>query len=275
MKMLASFRDYLFVWQLPLLATFLVGWTAGGGFLLRRSIRRRGLRRPIGLGHCVLASFLAGVAGAVSAGAILLLAIRVGKALDVSVMVPAIALAALALLVVSLLVLYAMFEFPAHSLVAAAALPLGATIVLGLLIAAAAGAPAYYLRQQQIKREFCLRNLVYVHGAVAAYFEAHGDPPEELNDLVNEKYLPPRYLTCAAVPHAEEGYFYLAARPITPDRPTGKLLACDFRGRHTNGRAVVFVNGVSEWLSEEGFQALLSHAANAAFAKTLAEAEGR
>lgn len=274
--MLASFQDYLFLWQLPLLGVFVVGWIGGGGYLLRWSIRRLRLRRRVKLERCVLASLLAGSAGVFAGGAVLMLAISIGQALNVSLDVPAIVLSGLALLTVSFLVLYAMFEFPARSLLAAAAVPLGATLLLGALVATAAGVPAYYLRHKKAKHRLCQRNLAEIHKAVTAYCWTHTDPPRTLQALVDEKYIRQEYIRCAAAPDAETGFFYFPSRPLPANRRTRELLACDLPGRHgDDARAMVFLNGTGDWKSEEHFQALLREPENARFAEALGKAEAK
>lgn len=97
--------------------------------------------------------------------------------------------------------------------------------------------------------------------------------PADLGALVQAGRVTPRDVKC---PSATSGrihdYFYL---PAGPDDPGQRMVACDYRGNHLEGRNVLLKSGVVTWMSEAEFQAALGSPINADFAQALRAAEGR
>lgn len=271
--MLASVRDYFFVWQLPVLLGYVVLWLLLGGYLLRKPLREHLDRRKATLGHAVVAMLLSGLAAGFAGAVIAVSYVSFVEPKTVAAAVGGLVAVAVAGLVVTFLVLYAMFNLSARQTVRVAAPALGALVLVGAALAAVAGVPAYIARQREVRIGMSQHDLAVISVQVALYRSRFGHYPESLTQLLDEEWLTDAQVRNPASDR-EVAYFYA---PPPPDAPDDRLLACDYvenqRGR---GRVVAYVDGrPPQWLTSGQFRQLLAEPVNADFAEGLRSAEGR
>lgn len=269
--MLASVRDYFFVWQLPVLLGYIVAWLVLGAYLLRRPLRDLLGRRKGTLGRCVLAMLLSGLAAGFAGAVIIVAYVSFLEPKSVAGAVVGLALAGIGALAVAFLVIYAMFNLSGAQTFRAAAPALGALLLVGLAGAAAAGVPAYIARQREISISFSQLDLGVIRLQVGRYRDQFGHYPDSLGQLLDEEWLKPEHLQHPASDR-KIAYFYV---PPDADAPTDTLLACD-RAENQGGRGRVVVHideSPPEFLPAERFEGLLSQPVNAGFAEALRTAE--
>jgi len=278
--MLASAREYLHIWQLPIFLVFAAGWIFGGGWLLHRAFRKCGYEKRLSVRKCFVCSLLAGGAGGASAMIVFFLFRAIGTAAHVKLTAVGVILAAAVMAVIAVLVLYAMFEMPMRRMVATAAVPVAAVMVLAAALAAAAGLPAYRIRKRQIQRgrqiSLSLRNLARINQAIRLYQSAFRTPPDSLTRLVEKGYIDADVLRPPGSDDQSTRYFYLPAPPMPAGQETRKIQACT--SVLTGGgvpRVVLLANGNCSVYDEQNFQLLLDLPENAAFAAGLRAAEGK
>lgn len=286
--MLASARDYLFMWQLPLLLVFLGGWVFGGGWLLHRTVQRlAGGDRKATLPRCVVAVLLAGLGGAFGGAVLFGLINKIGAVTDAELLIPGLVIGALVALVLGYLVIYAMFSMSAKRTLKVAAVPMVGVVLLAGVVAAAAGVPAWYIRQGQIARDSAEQRLRYIHAAVRNYQLDRaaggrlGPMPPSLDVLVQERIVDAKILKSPGLPDRDKAFFYHPPAELTFGEADSKLLACEVAS-HDGGRAVLLIRpapgddtrGEARWLSDEEFEQLLQEPQNREFAEALRAAEG-
>jgi len=268
-------RQYLFSWQLPIIAVFILAWLIAGGYLLRLSANRLKTRRKLTLGRSVLVMFLGGVAASVAGAAVFALMRKVSLRTEADLAVLTGVLVGISMLLGLYVVVYGFLDIGAVRALRAM-LP---ALLLILVLAAALGVPSALIAHDRGERNFnrdvwLLVNLRLIDQKIAAYGL---DPPDTLKRLVERKLLESETLRCPNAPDREVGLFYLPSRTRNDKQYENTLRACDWRDNHRglDGRAVMFVTRRILWVSEEEFQELLRKPENAEFAKALAEAEGQ
>ena len=278
--MLASARDYLHIWQLPIFLVFVAGWIFGGGWLLHRAFRKYGYKKRLSVRRCFACSLLAGGAGGVSAMIVFFLFRAIGAAAHTNLNILGMILATAIMVTIALLVLYAMFDMPMRQMVATAAVPVAAVMVLAVALAAAAGLPAYRIRRRQIQSGrqigLSLRNLARIDRAIRLYWSASRTPPDNLTRLVEKEYINADDLRQPGGADQSFRYFYLPAPPVPAGQETRKIQACSsILLGDGEFRAVLLVNGNCRLYDKRNFQILLDLTENTAFAAFLRAEEGK
>lgn len=159
---------------------------------------------------------------------------------------------------------------------------------LGILIAQSIGVtilvPVIMAGIGESQRTVCQSNVNVIGRSIDRYRQDHdGKYPADLAELVSEGLLAEGAFRC---PGASEGtarslplkdggkinsnYFYL---PPPADADPETMVLCDYRGNHTDGRTVLYVDGNVEFVEEGVFLRQLALPPNAAFAAALREAE--
>lgn len=270
--MLAGISNFLFVWHLPMFAVLVAGWLMGGGWLLLRSLRKTQYPKRIRLPRCVLIFLLAGLGGGSVGLVSFYLLNSIGDAIDVNLKVVGVIVAAPTFLGVAYLVVYAMLELSMGAALKAAAVPLGAQIVLMGVIGTAGGVPAFYMRHELHRRSMCRANMDYVLQALDGYQRNYEKPVAKLEILVEQNLIEAKYLKCPGAPEREIAFFYYASRLVDSSKPD-QLLLCDYRGNHSWGRNMVMTNGQRGWRDDGKLRALLDADENKEFATALRAAE--
>jgi len=272
---LAGLQDYLGTWQIPLFVALLVGWLWGGGWLLHRSLLRRGYPKRIRRPRCVLIFLLGGLAGSAAGAVFFKLFHTAGDRFDTNLLVPGMAAATVVLFGVAFLIIYAMLELSLPAALKASAVPMLAMFLWLAAVATSIALPAYIIRMRDNRRASCHRQLFFIYDELARYQLRFGAPAPNLQALVDLNYLDAKYLTCPAEPDKKPGYFYLPATLQTRGDEAERIILCDFRGNHSGGRNVLLASGQPNWYSTAEFEDRLTRELNAEFAAALARAEGR
>ena len=271
---LAGWRDYLYLWQLPMVLAYLAVWLIGGPFLTRRALRRLTdlPSRRISLSRCAAMSLVANGTGtatmAVTMGFFLALGRKVGPEWLAFI---GLGVGPAAMLGVAAVIYSLFLNRPTGVVLRVTATTTGALVCLLVALGAGAFIPATALRQAALKETRCRANLLRIHGALYAYARVHpGELADGLADLLEDRLLDAKHLRCPGREDREIGYLY--ARIATARRNTlsQQIRACDRRGNHGNRRHVLFADGRVEILSEEEFAAKLRQPENAELAKTVA-----
>ena len=125
-------------------------------------------------------------------------------------------------------------------------------------------------------RASCQAKLRMIGSAVRRYAEDNkGAMPDDLDDLVFEDLIDGTALLCPSATKTpaevyEYDYVYLA--PARTD--DAAILACDRKGNHAGGRCVLFVSGMTQWMTDRQFNAELAQDRNRAFAEYLRDMAG-
>jgi len=264
------------LWQLPLMALFLVGWLLGGGYLIQRLFKPHSTRRTSAYGRCVRVSFLSGGAAWLAAGAVYFLIITIAKLYDTTYnylgLIPAILIA----MVMFYLVLHASFNLPTSVVVTRSGIVVGAILLLGLAVAAGVFLPAQALLLGQVRRNRSVTKVFRIKEAVLEYEKACAKVPSTLGALVDSNMLEPRDLRCPSVPDRKIGYFYLPTPSVGRDeqKDPEKLRLCEFTSEETKaGRIVLFANGEVRRTVPADFERVLGLEYNRLFAEKFRQAD--
>ena len=155
-------------------------------------------------------------------------------------------------------------------------------LILGLVLGTASVTGGVLLMshfRRKADRVRCASNLHQIHMAVMQYSNEYEDRlPPDLERL--DRYL--GYSRVWKCPSARSkldcDYVYHAkpnARFWDADHSGMRILLCDRKGNHRDGRNVAFYDGAVRFMTEKEFQALLSERDNAEFAKHLRKLEGQ
>ena len=276
--MLAAIKDFLHIWQLPLLLFMLLAWFWLGGLLLLRSLTKRQYPKRIRLGDCVLVMLLVALAaGMVGLGALFFI-----RSLCTTLDLPKINIAIFAAPVLPVttfiaawLVIYAMLDLSLGAALKTAFKPLLVLLLIEGALAAGGGLPAIAINRTNVAKDSCDRNLNHLDVAFRRYFSDFSVPAPDTQVLVDRNITKANRLECPAALDRKDDYFYYPTDIVSPETLTKKLLLCDFAGNHPGGRNALRVNGEIEWLDKDAFQERLQLPENAEFAKALAEAEAK
>lgn len=254
-----------------MLGVFIIGWLLGGGYLLLRSMGKQPLNPAAKLPRCVGAALLAGLAGAFSGGVLYMLLAAIGKGLGVNLGALGTIVAVAAMIAVGYLVIYAMFNLPFGNVLRAAGPAIFGTILLAVVIGAAAAIPARYATQARRRREMAIHRLQRIHRAILMYEIKTGRSPKTLSALTEEHYIDASALRHPCAPQSAVGYFYLPARSVPYMEQTKAVRVCELVPSG-DGRLLLFANGRCRWYSSREAQRILDLPENAAFASALAAA---
>lgn len=279
--MLGAISDYLnpqyAVWQIPVMAVFVLLWLLGGGFVLRLFLLRGDVpRQKATYPRSVLASLLAGAAWMLAAGVFYQLLRTAGGTMGVSLSRIGLPIAAVLAVPMFYLVIYAMYELPFGRTVKlstpAIGLILVASVVSGLLVYL----PTNYLFVRDIKIAKARNRLMMLHNVIVQHYEKGvlGRPPESLQAMVDGDAVSADDVRNPRDPNRPVGFFYLPVSSESGDGGTLRLRATEFRHPGTEYRRVVlYADGRTIAVPPEEFSELLEREENQAFAEALAEAE--
>jgi len=275
--------EYLYFWQLPLFAVFTFGWLIGGGYLFQQSLKKNLEVRKLPFSRGVLVSFLSGAAGGLGVAILLKIGLVLfpetpGMGLTVGGILGVPVYALLAWQVV----LNMHTKLSTSQTLSVCVVPVGGTMVLGVVIALVCGIPARIQLQSRLDRVELIRqtqgNLQRIFNLI--YDINPNSPPPQLQDLLkppytnSEKKVEPQHLQCPANPSREIGFLYYPHRLVYPGSPSGTLLACDYANNQDDGiRVVLYTNGNCSPLKEDIFQSLLRKEENASFAEMLGKSK--
>jgi hypothetical protein len=267
---IAAWQEYIYVWHLPFIALFLVGWVVGGGFVLRWSLRRKAVEIPgrkIRLGRCIRDSFLAGLGGGFAGVVAFSLVYFIGQRMDAELVIPGAALGLVSLVMMTYLVFVAMYDMPWRRLVSAATPTVGVIVLLGGIVGVAGGVPAYYATAEKREEDVCRNHLSLIRALAERSAAYTKNRPASLQELLDKKVVTnPDLLRCPAQPGNPAGYAYVC---LKPDASKKSILACDARPVHNGGRMVILLSGECQWFSEKEFQDLLNRPENKPIAGVL------
>lgn len=279
--MLAGIGNYLHLeWQLPIIIVFLVGWIVGGGWLLRKLILRRDRMANASMERCALTSVLAGSAGAMCGVIGAYITDTILKATEVEMMPLTICVGATCALFVMFIVVFAMFDFSAATTAKVMILPILFIMVLGAVTATAAGLPAYYIHQNEAKRETSKKKLWQIRYSIVDDFQRKfGRPPKDLGELVEQKMIDQNLLDSPFMPEGQIGYFYLPSQLTQKGNDSdNRLLVCDLHTANVNGQAgrcAAMVSNACRWFTADEFDKYLTMPENQEFAAALKAAEAK
>ena len=280
--MLGRLQEYLYLWQLPFIGAFLLGWILGGGYLLRGSVRKAlpEMRRHISLGRCVLVSILSGATALGSAIAVYVLVNGLGAKIEADLTVAAVIVGIPVAGVMAVLSVYATFHLTLAQSVRVLAPTAGAVLAVGAVLAGISGGLAYKIHQREVRERWALDNLLQVSEAIRGYEEVNFSLPPDLKTLTLEKpgsgkYLLGKHLRSHSIPDRDVGFFYLPLTWTPGDFKTLKILICELPPvLPANRRAVMFTSGKCILAGEAELQSLLERPENAEFATALQAAAG-
>jgi hypothetical protein len=267
---LGKLQEYLYLWQLPFIGVFLVGWILGGGYLLRGSVRKAlpEMRRRITLGRCVLVSILSGTTAMGAGIAVYLLVNGLGEKIDADLQIVGVIAAIPVAAVMAVLSVYATFHLSLAKSARVLAPTAAMVVVLGGVLGSVTGVLAYGIHQRQVRERTSLGNLQKVSQALSEYEGQKFSLPADLKTLVSGNYLLTRYLRSASIPGRDVGFFYLPSEWSPGDQTSLKILICELPPvLAANRRTLLFVNGERTFADKDELQALMERPENAEFAK--------
>ena len=268
-----KYLDYP-LWQLPLMALFLVGWLLGGAYLIQRLFKAHTTRRTSAYAHCVKVSFLSGGAAWLAAGAVYVLIITIAERYDTTYNYLGLIPAVLTAVAMFYLVLHASFDLPMSVVAPRSGIVVGAIILLGLAVAIGVFLPAQSLLIRQVRRNKSVTNVFRINAAVDKYEKAFAKPPSSLGALVDSNTIEPRDLQCPSVPDRKIGYFYLPVPTLAREQKGDKLRLCEFTTDETKpGRIVLFATGQVLRTGPADFERLLGLEDNRLFAEKFRQAD--
>jgi len=117
-------------------------------------------------------------------------------------------------------------------------------------------APGLVQLLAEATRHTCATNLKSIGKAFFIYANDHDDKlPPDLETLIRKAEMPARGLVCQAT-GSKESYVYRGASITLSDMP-GVITVYEKAGNHGAGRHVLFLDGHTEWATEEGFRELI------------------
>lgn len=284
-------KDYLVPAQLPFILAFLAWWLLGASWLLQRALRQRPEFKRRGLGPCVRAMFLAGLAAAAVAGLTFKLVFDLADSPEAQPQWRYFGAAPAVLLAVPMafLVFYASLRLPAGTMLRVSWLPLASVAMAAVVLGTPAFLLGWFPRINKGKADTSVVRLRAIDGAIRRYEQDQKQPPRDLASLTAEsqgpggrvepKLLDKSELRCPFLPDAELGYFYFPTPSVSErDRDYKEksrvLRACEFTHDQADTyRAMLFVTGEARWNSDREFQSLLALPENAEFAKAFRAAD--
>jgi len=274
---LGKLQEYLYLWQLPFIGVFLFGWIVGGGYMLRRSVRKAlpEMRKRIRLGRCVLVSILSGFTALATAVAVFMLVSGLGTKIEADLTIVAIIVAIPIAGLMAVLSVYATFHLSLLQSARVLAPTAGAVLLLGGVIGSITGTMAYRIHTREVRERTALDNALRVGQALSDYEERALALPGDLQTLVTDNYLTTRYVRSPNLPGRDVGFFYYPTEWSPGDLNTRKILLCELPpALPANRRAVMYVNGSCILAGEEELRGLFDRPENAEFVKAFQAATG-
>lgn len=270
MVLAANLSDYMFPWQLGVLALCLAAWLGGGTYLTRWALTRltdlpkekRSAKRAFQL------NFLATGAGLVAAVVVAYAFVRLLRRVEGSKFAVAAlggVMALLAMLATAWAVGLVMLNLPAKKQAQITATTSGLLAVLLALLGTVTFAVSFKQRIRNAHLDGCKRSLSNLHDSLNRYSPTHLGG-QSLEELVDKGMLSADMILCPSNPGRSPGYLYAPA-PRVVDSISDRIRACDRRGNHGGTRMVLFTNGRVRQLSEREFAKLLELPENAPIAE--------
>ena len=260
---------YLFWWHLPLAGVLVVAWLAVGSYLLRASLTKLTQQRRVPLGRCVLATLLAGGAGAFGGAVFYMLINSIGQHLDLKLHWLAIPLAVVVMLITAFIVLYSMYQLSVKDTFRISLRPLIGVLIIFAVI----GTPAAIVTRSQgltqYYQEITVNKLEVIRASIHNYQRRFLHPPATLADLVEKGYLDAETLAQPLSDQAN-GFLYLPHTNGDPNQATPtRIVACSIGHKPSMGRAALLANDHCRWVSASEIQDYLAEPHNADFAAKL------
>jgi hypothetical protein len=284
-------KEYLVPAQLPFILAFLAWWLLGASWLLQKALRQRPEFKRKGLGPCVRALFLSGLAAAAVAGLTIVLTLDIREYIGWrSTSSNLIALTSLLLAVpTAFLVLYASLRLPAGTMLRISWMPLASVLVAAVVLGTPAFLLGYFPRINRGNANTSVERLRAIGVAIAKYGDPNvgyfpGELPKDLVSLTEPmtdrsgRPQPPllakHYLRCPFLPDLDVGYFYFPT-PLASGKDKSRVLrACEFTHEEADTyRTMLFATGEARWNSDREFQSLLDANENLAFAAAFRAAD--
>ena len=274
--MIDKLQPYLYLWQLPLIVLFLLVWTFGGAYLLRRVARKLlpDKRKQITLGRCILVMLLAGAVAPVSGVVLAMLVSAIGRGIGVPLTYLNAGLVAPVMFIMSGLCIYAIFELTVRQTFRAAVASVGPLFLFGALLIPAGAVPAWYIRHRDLRQNISLSRLMRIRDAIIVYERQELVPPDTLRTLVRTGYIEARHLTAPVAPARQVAFFYVPGKWPFASADADALRICTFVSSVESGRAAITADGRCIWATADEFASLADLPVNEAFAKALRAAEG-
>ena len=275
--LLATLKDYLHVWQIPMMAVLLVFWLAVGPMLVRSGLRKLDLPRGRqSLGRAAQINLLANGAGFIGFAVGAFVPLAIGRRLEhrwLYYLAPVTGLIAMAAL--GWAVHWVMLDRPAGQTTRVAVRSLGVMLLATAVVGAAVAVPALLMRQAGIDMAGCEMNAGRIHAALHRYSLEHpGQQAPDLRALVDGKYAEPQIIRCPARDDDEIGYLYAPVPSATDrDMKAGRVAVrlADRRDNHHQSRLLLYNDGSTQRVKEGELAGILARPENKAMFKLVQE----
>ena len=270
MSNLAAIRDYLFLWQLPLIGLYLLIWLAGWPYVTRHFLKQAGdlPRAKTTLGRCAIINLFSNVPAFVAVIVIFALCMLLARDLGFWVYAPGTVVASAAMLGMALVVNLTMLQLPARRVAGFTLRTTGLLLLAGVLLFGGIAYPTRIARFAKLDQDFCRRNLQYTSDGLQNYARrSPGRSPLTLEELQTADLVKREDLKCPGRQGGEVGYLYVPAPRVDPRTKSSKINVCDRRGNHRGERLVLYANGRIELVDEKRFDDLLKLPENAGMAQ--------
>jgi len=269
-------QPYLFLWQLPIIALYLLAWAFAGSYLLRRVTHKLlpERRKRIRLGRCTLVMLLVGGAMTVSGTVAMRLVSLLSKTVEYSLIIPAVVTGVVAAVVMGALCLYATFHFTIRQTARALLVSVGPLVLLAGVIGPPTAGVAWYIRQRDLRRNISLSNLMRIRDALATYEKQELAPPPTLARLAHTNYITEIFLAAPVAPERRIAYFYIPGKWPSAAAGPDTIRICTFVSDIEDGRGTLTGDGRCVWRSPDEIAFMLGRPQNAAFAAALRNTEG-
>lgn len=274
--MIDKLQPYLFLWQLPIIALYLLAWTFAGSYLLHRVAHKLlpERRKRIRHGRCTLVMLLVGATMTVSGLVAMLLVSLLSKTVDYSLTIPATVTGVVTAVAMGALCLHATFHFTIRQTARALLVSVGPLVLLAGVIATPTAGLAWHIRQRDLRRNISLSNLMRIRDALATYEQQELAPPPTLATLTRTNYISNIYLTAPVAPERRIGYFYVPGKWPSAAAGPDTIRICTFVSDIEDGRATLTGDGRCVWRDPDELAFMLARPENAAFAAALRNTEG-
>ena len=270
---LAEAKDWLSIWQLPVVLILVGVWILLGGRFLWKQVASQASRKEAGQDRCRIVALLCGIIGVFCAGIAIVLGKMLGDAMSVRWFWVSLPLGALAFIGASFLTVFASFQIPAGKLVRVWVKSFGPVLIIATIAMAPTFWISYSANQKIIDQAESCRDFYDIFRALSSRrYQSYA--PKSLAELKDLKGFKDGSLRSRRHPGREIGYFYFSSPLAEMDEKTTRLLACDWLDNQAGGvRVVLFANGQIKKVTEQRFKSLLREEDNMVFASALAEAE--
>jgi hypothetical protein len=275
--LLAATGDYIKWFQLPIFAIFVFGWLVIGGYLFQRQLSTVLQSRRIRFSEGLMLSLLSGSFGAFAGGAAFYAGVKLlGTEHMASALAVGLLLAVASFVVVAFLFVFVSKNQSFSKTIQISVLPIGATLVIGLLCGAAAFVPAYFMRQHEIEvLQLQIKTQQHMQTIYQALSKSPLNPPARLEELLAEEMITPEVLQSPANPSRAIGFIYHPAPLQSPtEENPARIILADYKDAYGEPiRMILYNTGETRSVPEAMFQGYLQDPDQAEFAKAVQQAE--